>query len=75
MRLTISATAALLLAGCAAAAFAQPAASSTTEGPLPQSITSSLPRNARPLHYRIDVHPDAAKLTFTGTESVTLRVY
>ncbi|HEY7807380.1 MAG TPA: M1 family metallopeptidase [Croceibacterium sp.] len=75
MRTTFSATAALLLASCASAVAAQRAPSRTTEGPLPASITSNLPRNARPLHYRIDVHPDAQTLTFTGTESVTLRVY
>jgi aminopeptidase N len=71
---TISAAAALLLAGCPSILAAQPAAGGA-EGPLPASITSSLPRNARPLHYRIDVRPDAQKLTFTGTESVTLQVY
>ena len=71
----ISATAALLLAGTVSALAAQPAGPATPEGPLPASITSNLPRNARPLHYRIDVHPDARRLTFTGTESVTLKVY
>jgi aminopeptidase N len=75
MRTSLSAPAALLLAGCASVLAAQPVPAGTTEGPLPESITSNLPRNARPLHYRIDVRPDAQKLTFTGTESVTLQVY
>ncbi|MBO0749874.1 MAG: M1 family metallopeptidase, partial [Porphyrobacter sp.] len=70
MRSAVSAAAALLLAGTAAVAAAQ-----THSGPLPASVTSNLPRNARPLHYRIDVHPDAQTLTFSGTESVTLEVY
>jgi aminopeptidase N len=75
MRFTIHAAAALLLAGCASVLAAQPATTGTSEGPLPQSITSSLPRNARPLHYRIDVRPDAQKLTFAGTASITLQVF
>ncbi len=75
MRIAISATAALLLAGCASVVAAQPAPAGPAEGPLPASITSNLPRNARPLDYRIDIRPNAQKLTFTGTESVTLRIY
>src|SRR6478609_910231 len=70
MRFAISAAAALLLAGTAGIAAAQ-----TASGPLPASVTSNLPRNARPLHYRIDVHPDAQKLTFAGTASITIEVY
>ena len=70
MRSVVSAAAALLLAGSAAVAVAQ-----TTSSPLPESVTSNLPRNARPLHYRIDVRPDARKLTFSGTASVTIEVY
>jgi len=69
MRSVLSAAAALLLAGSASIAFAQ------TGAPLPASVTSNLPRNARPLHYRIDVRPDAQKLTFAGTASITLEVY
>ena len=71
MRNTIAAAAALLLAGGASVLSAQPA----PEGPLPATITSSLPRNARPLHYRVDVRPDSEKLTFTATASVTVQVY
>jgi aminopeptidase N len=73
MRLAISAAAVLLLAGSASGALAQ--ASSQTPGPLPESVTSNLPRNARPLHYRIDVRPDAQKMTFSGTAAITLVVY
>ena len=73
MRFAITATAALLLASTAAGAFAQTAAPAPS--PLPASVTSNLPRIARPLHYRIDVRPDAQTLTFSGTESVTLVVF
>jgi aminopeptidase N len=71
MRSAFSAAAAVLLAGSAGVAVAQTAPT----GPLPDSITSNLPRSAAPLHYRIDVRPDAKKLTFTGTASITLRVF
>nr|WP_166178321.1 M1 family metallopeptidase [Altererythrobacter segetis] len=73
MRLALSAAAAMLLAGSAGIAVAQPAR--PTPGPLPESVTSNLPRNARPLHYRIDVRPDAQKMTFSGTAAITLVVY
>jgi aminopeptidase N len=73
MHFAVSAAAALLLAGSASVALAQ--TSEPAPGPLPESITSNLPRNARPLHYRIDVRPDAEKLTFTGTAQITLVVY
>ncbi|MGZ3249951.1 MAG: M1 family metallopeptidase [Croceibacterium sp.] len=73
MRFAITATAALLLASTAGVAFAQTAAPAPS--PLPASVTSNLPRTARPLHYRIDVRPDAQKMTFNGTESVTLVVF
>jgi aminopeptidase N len=73
MRSAISTAAALLLAGSASVALAQPTVPAS--GPMPESITSNLPRNARPIHYRIDIRPDAQKLTFTGTESVTLDVF
>jgi aminopeptidase N len=73
MRLALSAAAALLLAGSASVALAQ--AASQAPGPLPESVTSNLPRTARPLHYRIDVRPDAQKMTFSGTAGITLVVY
>jgi len=71
MRFAISAAAALLLASSAGTALAQAPAS----GPLPEAITSNLPREARPLHYRIDVRPDAQKMSFRGTAGITLEVY
>ena len=67
--------AALLLAGCAAVPVAEAAAQALTLAPLPQSVPSDLPRNARPLHYRIDITPNAQALTFTGNSSVDLEVY
>jgi aminopeptidase N len=73
MRFAVSAAAALLLAGTASIAVAQ--APSEAPAPLPASVTSNLPRNARPLHYRIDIRPDAEKLTFTGTADITLVVF
>jgi aminopeptidase N len=73
MRFAVSAAAAMLLAGSANIAFAQ--ATDPTPGPLPETVTSNLPRNARPLHYRIDVRPDAEKMTFSGTAAITLVVY
>jgi aminopeptidase N len=68
MRSVLSAAAGVLLAGSASVALAQ-------STPLPSAVTSDLPRNAAPLHYRIDVRPDATKLSFTGDESVTLQVF
>jgi aminopeptidase N len=70
MRFALSTGAALLLAGSATVAVAQ-----TAPTPLPASVTSNLPRNAAPLHYRIDIQPDAKNLTFTGTVSITLQVF
>jgi aminopeptidase N len=73
MRSAVFAAAALLLAGSATAAIAQSAAPAS--GPLSESVTSNLPRNSRPQHYRIDIRPDAEKLTFTGTASITLDLF
>jgi aminopeptidase N len=78
-RLAATAFTALLLAGCAStpapeapsAALAQ----AFTGAPLPPTVPSDLPRIARPLHYRIDVVPDAANLVFSGTTSIDLEVY
>ena len=65
------AAAALLLAG--SSALAQVPA--TTTGPLDASVTSDLPRTARPLHYAIAIEPDAQALTFTGTSTVDIELY
>lgn len=75
MRFTYIAAAALLFAGCAAVPADSATPANFASAPLPESVTSNLPRNARPLDYRIDVRPDAQKLTFSGTESITLEVY
>jgi len=72
-RLAVSALTALLLAGGAAASLAQ--APAVTTAPLPETVPSDLPRTARPLHYRIEVVPDAANLVFSGTSSVDIEVF
>ena len=72
-RFAATAITGLLLASCAAASFAQTPASSIA--PLAESVPSDLPRTARPLHYRIEVAPDAANLTFTGTASIDVVVF
>ncbi|HEY6815205.1 MAG TPA: M1 family metallopeptidase, partial [Croceibacterium sp.] len=74
-RFAVPALAGLLLAGCAAATFAQAPAPAPATGPLPASVTSDLPRVARPLHYQIEVVPDAANLTFSGVSSVDVEVF
>jgi aminopeptidase N len=38
-------------------------------------VPSDLPRAARPLHYRIEVIPDAANLVFSGTSSIDIEVF
>ena len=72
-RFVTTAVTGLLLAGCAAASFAQTPAPAT--GPLAASVPSDLPRVARPSHYAIEVVPDATALTFTGTSSIDLQVF
>ena len=78
-RLAVTAFTALLLAGCASTSVSNspaPAATLSFVGaPLPETVPSDLPRVARPLHYRIDVVPDAANLTFAGTASIDIEVY
>src|SRR5690606_29146299 len=74
-RLATTALAGLLLAGCAAASFAQSSAPAPASGPLAETVPSDLPRIARPLHYAIEVVPDAANLAFTGTTAIDIEVY
>ena len=74
-RLATTALTGLFLAGCAASSFAQAPAPSAIAAPLAESVPSDLPRTARPLHYAIEVVPDAANLTFTGTTSIDVRVF
>jgi len=75
MRLAHAATAALLLAGCTAVAHAAGAPAAATLAPLPASITSELPRNARPSHYSVEITPDAQALTFTGKVAIDLQLF
>ena len=76
-RLAAAAFTALLLGGCASTTtpLTGGSAAALTTAPLPPSVPSDLPRNARPLHYAIDVVPDARNLTFSGTEAVTLELF
>ena len=76
IKLTAALLAAVSLSACAGmtptgtnAVITNPA---TTGTPLSTDVTSDLPRNARPLHYAIEVRPDAQNLTFSGRESVTV---
>ena len=74
-RYAVTALTALLLAGCASTSTPKVSGGVLTTSPLPESVPSDLPRTARPLHYRIDVVPDAANLTFAGTASIDLEVF
>lgn len=64
-----------LLAGCASVPQQAASAPGFTTRPLAEGVTSDLPRVAHPLHYRIDIVPDAERLTFAGTASVDLEVF
>ncbi|MGX7896371.1 M1 family metallopeptidase [Tsuneonella sp. HG222] len=75
MRFTSTAAAAALLAGCATVPDAAAPPIVVAPGPLPASVTSELPRNARPTHYAIEVGPDAQRLTFTGFTAIDLELF
>ncbi|MEO6389150.1 MAG: M1 family aminopeptidase [Croceibacterium sp.] len=66
--------ASLMLAGCAAVPGATSSVPPFTLAPLPASVPSDLPRNARPLHYAIDVTPDAQSMRFTGSTAIDVEV-
>ena len=52
-----------------------PAAPVTALAPaLPDSVTTQLPRNAVPTHYSIEITPDAAAATFTGSVKTRLDI-
>lgn len=73
-----AATLAFILAQNAVAAdvpVPQPGPGTTAIVPLPDTVPSSLPRDARPIHYRIDIVPNAQKMTFTGTVNIDLQVF
>jgi len=63
------------LAATSAAPSPSPAAKAADAAPLPETIPSDLPRNARPTHYSIEVTPDAQALTFTGKVAIDLTVF
>lgn len=75
MRFVLSAASAALLAGCATAPAQDLASPPTRLTPLPASVTSELPRNARPYHYTIEIVPDAANLAFTGRVGIDLELF
>ncbi|BBC71181.1 aminopeptidase N [Altererythrobacter sp. B11] len=68
-RIAQSALSAFLLATAATPALAAEPA------PLAESVPSDLPRTAAPVHYAISFRPDLEKLTFTGSERITLEVF
>jgi aminopeptidase N len=62
-----------LLAASSLATLLVPAAMAATKSappPAAGTVTTQLPRNAVPAHYRITVTPDAANLKFTGKTSI-----
>ena len=67
-----------LLIAAAPLALAMPEAAGATTPVLPagpaEGVTTQLPRGAAPIHYAIEVAPDAAKLTFTGKVTISLYV-
>ncbi len=71
-RFVVTAFTALLLAGSAANLAAQPGLATA---PLPETVPSDLPRVARPLHYRIEIVPNAASLTFSANSSIDIEVF
>lgn len=45
------------------------------DAPLDLSVTSQLPRTARPVHYDIAIAPDAQAMTFAATAHVDVEIY
>jgi len=66
---------ALLLSGCATVPAPHAAAPDKALAALSESTPSDLPRNARPLHYSIDVTPDAQALTFAGRSTIDVELF
>lgn len=72
----VTSLAALLLAGTSSvAAHAQTTPAPVAVAPLPDSITSDLPRNAAPTHYAITVTPDLDGLTFAASSSADFELF
>ncbi len=81
MRLrSVASLVALALAGTAASTAiaplhaAEPAAMASAPSTPATEVPSDLPRNARPLHYKINVTPDAAALKFAGSAAIDIEV-
>ena len=72
---TAGAVIAFAVSAHAFAAGAPAVPTAATVAPLPETVPSDLPRNARPTHYRIEVTPDAQALTFTGKVSIDVTVF
>lgn len=51
------------------------AAVAADAAPLPETVTSDLPRSARPTHYSIEVTPNAKALTFAGKVAIDIKVF
>ena len=75
MRLAPISLAAALLAGCSTVPAVQPVPGGDVLAPLPASVISELPRNARPYHYAIEVVPNAEDLSFTGHVAIDLELF
>ena len=66
-----------IFALAASLAFAQGTpqrAQPSARAPAAAQVPSALPRNVRPLHYRIAATPDAGNLTFRGRTDVDIQV-
>lgn len=66
--LALTLAGAALVLPLAAQAQTAPAAGSATA----ETVTTQLPRDARPVHYDVQVEPDAANLRFEGKVAITL---
>ena len=82
IKLGITFSTALLLAGCATVPMAEggagmPAMQQTagTAQPLDSATPTQLPRTAAPFHYTIEITPDMDALAFTGRSTVDLTVF
>lgn len=75
MRLVTTAALVALVSGCDSATTGLATSPLPALAPLPASVTSELPRNARPWHYTIEVAPNAAALSFTGHVDIDLELF
>lgn len=73
MRRILATAITLALAGTGIPAFAQGEAPAAPAAQ-PQTVTTQLPRTARPSHYRVEVTPHAEKMAFDGRISIDLDV-